>query len=1014
VSEASDAIAAAFAPKKKPTMTLEQAQALAAKKNPLLSLPRGDVGLGLQAQTNQAATGGKPLNRYQLGMGVAGMNARGDRAAGGMARTTARDAAPAADVMQKASNLFEAPFTLGGALAADLSEGRGTTPLDNTATGHALKLMGQRKFGEARNQYSFTSWNMVRRLAKDGNPAAQFALAHPTIGSFAMGATEFVNPSNAIGGKLFELGGDAAKTIATGAGRGASGAWRRFSADPAAVAGKPLYKAAQSLGEVATGARMASVRQAAYDEAIRSGATRKQANVYADRADLTGRKMVNATETAKADAQPMVREVFGGLSPQQKLEVLDAIEATPSKLPQSLLDRFANLQKGGSPTANTMKGLPDLNATSTVPDLQRRVSAYRTWRGQMDARTIHNGLAEPGEMWSGPTYFPRRGMTKDPNVEESEEQTAQDEEIAARRSRGGQNVRRDTLNKNVPSRKFGSRAEVLRAGFKMDPDWDPAETLYNHAISRGRSNILEEGAHELTGLGLAEPLESVDKLTNYGFGKSPREFEVGDTRKAHRKDYLPFTELGSVRQFGSPLFRGSAVHPAVADLIEDLAASQKTNQGLPTLAEIPQSVLGSVNKGLSKLEVSQPLYHVPVNVIPNMLMSFATHGVDVPGLVKALVHPKAAMAEAQRGGADFPYADPNFKASDMEPAKGQSLGRKVGQAALRDPARIVDAISSTPLYKHMQPYVAAAAYGGLKKRIGPEAAALDVRSMVGEPENLGAREKGLGEATIFPSWQKSQLRRAVRMLGANPALYQAAHTDVNDRNASKGVSPDPTSWSSLIPDIVTHVHKNGAIDKTPIPGPFNRAIGLADAIGNLATGGGNQDTVARDLVNTLNPVLGLGARYLQTRAGPAGDVSSSRLYDKDSSDAQQRRDLLMSIVNRYNPDRGAKDVKSGLLGLLGIEPQTEMSPDASKRSYVWEQRVRGAYPTPFRKEIENFPNNAPVEFLRQLAKQAEKKGPATINGRRWTAAQLTAAADRTYAEMEDRVKKFAIKQTTGP
>jgi hypothetical protein len=49
-----------------------------------------------------------------------------------------------------------------------------------------------------------------------------------------------------------------------------------------------------------------------------------------------------------------------------------------------------------------------------------------------------------------------------------------------------------------------------------------------------------------------------------------------------------------------------------------------------------------------------------------------------------------------------------------------------------------------------------------------------------------------------------------------------------------------------------------------------------------------------------------------------------------------------------------------------------------------------------------------------LAKQAEKKGPATINGRRWTAAQLTAAADRTYAEMEDRVKKFAIKQTTGP
>lgn len=969
MSALSDAVEANL---KKPPMTLEQATALAKKRNPLLG-----YGLGQQALAGQVQRDlGPKATPGQIRMGVAGQENVGRNAARGLNSTLAKNTAPERDFLARAGDVFESPFSALGAIGADVQEGHWNTPYAQSATGHAMDLLTHGKFAEARQRYDplDQSFEMVRRLAKDGNPVAQWALKHPTEAGIAGGGLEFLNPSNAVGGRAAEALGGIAKGGLTAAGRGAGAASKFVSADPAALKASPLYRLSQSLGEAATGARMGAVRQAARDQAPRIGLS---PSVAADRADLAGRQMATSTETAKAHAQHVTRDVFGGLTHDQQLEVVDAIERAPNKLPPALTQKLAELKPAGSPAQRAMLG------QWTVPDIQRRVQAYRTWRGATDAETLRHGLAEGSELWTGEHYFPRRGMTKDPGLEESEEQNDLQAEIEARRSRGGQNIRRDTLNTNIPARKYATRVEALEHGVTVDPEWNPADALYKHAVTRERNNVLEEGANRLRDLGLAEPFETVKTTPFAQPGISPAQKIIQKGKAAaevtpHRKDYLPFTELGTVRQFGSPLFKGSAVHPAVADLVEDLASQQKTG-GLASAADLPRGVLSGVNSGLARLEVSQPLYHVPVNVVPGAIARMATHGADVPALLKALVKPKAALATAQREGADYPYASSTFDPRDLQPF-GSRTAKEKFQATLRDPGKIANALSTVPLYKHMQPYVAGATHAALRGRIGPEASALEVRSMLGEPENLGAREREIGQQFIFPSWQKAQARAAARLLARNPALYQAPHTAIEAHNRSRGVSPQPSDYGSLVPPIVTGVNKAGAVTEIPVPGPFNRAIGFADALGNLATGGGDRMAIARDVLNVMNPALGFGARALATGVAPAGTPSSLRVLDKDAPATEQRAQLFQSLLGRYAPVKGAPTTPGQVLeSLLGVAPEKRLPPGASKLLYKIEGDVRGKPYLP-----------TSVEGLRRLATDLRDQGDTA------KAAKMNAYADKLY------------------
>jgi hypothetical protein len=841
--------------------------------------------------------------------------------------------APVNDLLGKASDVFETPFDILGALAQDTQEGRPDSD-PNSAQNRLRAQLQHGDFGGART-HSFTSWDTVKKLAADGNPIAKAALAHPRTASIAMGASEFLNPSNLLAGEAIGLAGRVLKAGTTAAGRAVGAAARRI--DPDAVR-SPVYRTTQSLGETLGGSRMGPVRQAAADQVKAQGGNAAAQKLAADRADIAGRRMTQATETATAPAQQLVKDVFGGLAPEQHADVIDAIEGT-------------------------------LDKDKMTPDIAKRVAAYRAFRGATDTRTITNGLAEPGELWQGATYFPRRGMTADPSIETSEEQNLADE-IEARRSRGGTNVRRDTLNENIPARKYATRKQVVFNGVKLNPDWSAPDALLQHAVARGRNNILEEGAHDLQDLGLGVPLETPDM-----WGKPV----------PHRSDFLPFTQLGTVRQFGSPLFKGSAVHPSVADLVEDLG-SQTSSGGLASAADIPGAILGGVNNAASRLTVANPAYHIPVNVLPNIGATALTHGIDPIAVVKALANPKAAIADAQAAGADFPFASRGFDPEDLQPWSSLDPKAKAIRV-LRAPGRAVDAVSTGALYKHMQPPIAAAAFKGFEKPMGREAAALKTRQIVGEPENLSARERALGNTLMFPGWLKSQLRLWGPMLAKNPALYQSAHVAVNNMNESKGVGPSDYGWGSLLPPIVlSRDPKTGKTVELQMPSPANRLLGLTDAAVNI---GNNPMQAATQIQNVLNPALGTGARVLRTLSAEPQEPSTNILWDKDAPTSVQRAQGAKAILGRYSPARlpeGDEQPSAAGLALssVGIDPETKLSPQDAKNAFKVERLFR-----------EGRGGMIGIETMRSLAKKASSAGHPQ------RAAAISAMADAQYYLMKD-------------
>jgi hypothetical protein len=841
--------------------------------------------------------------------------------------------APINDLLGKASDVFETPFDILGALAQDTQEGRSDSD-PNSAQNRLRVQLQHGDFAGARG-HSFTSWDTVKKLAADGNPIAKAALAHPRTASIGMGASEFLNPSNLLVGEATGLAGRLAKAGATAGGRAVGAVARRINPE---VVRSTVYRTTQSLGETLGGSRMGPVRQAAADQVKAAGGDAAAQKLAADRADIAGRRMTQATETGSAEMQPVVKKVFGGLSPEQKVDVVDGIEGT-------------------------------LDKDKITPDIAARVGAYRNWRAQVDQRTVRNGLAEPTEMWSGPTYFPRRGMTMDPAIETSEEQNLADE-IEARRSRGGTNVRRDTLGDQIPSRIYSTRKQAVFNGVKVNPDWDPAQALLQHGVARVRNNVLEEGAHELKDLGLAVPLETPDM-----WGKPT----------PHRPDYLPFTQLGTVRQFGSPLFKGSAVHPSVADLVEDLG-SQTSSGGLASAADIPGAILGGVNNAASRLTVANPAYHIPVNVLPNIGATALTHGIDPIAVVKALANPKAAIADAQAAGADFPYAARGFNTEDLQPWSSLDPKAKAIRV-LRAPGRAIDAVSTGALYKHMQPPIAAAAFKGLEGPMGREAAALKTRQIVGEPENLSARERALGNTLMFPGWLKSQLRLWGPMLAKNPALYQAAHVAVNNANESKGVGPSDYGWGSLLPPIVlSRDPKTGKTVELQMPSPANRLLGLTDAAANI---GNNPMQAATQIQNVLNPALGTGARVLRTLSAEPQEPSTNILWDKDAPASVQRAQGAKAILGRYSPARlpeGDQQPSAAGLALssVGIDPEEKLSPQDAKNVFKIERLFR-----------EGRGGMVGIETMRSLAKKA------TTAGHPQRAAAINAMADAQYYLMKD-------------
>lgn len=839
---------------------LSDAIALAAKKNPILGLPITQQSEGLSAQL--AAK--KKLNAPQIRASVARQEQRGKA-------TSAADAKPVNDFLSHAYNVLETPLSLTGALMLgherDVQQGKPEslwTGFGGQTMANARRLLSQGKLGELAQRYSTTSLAANKARAQAGDVGAKYFQKHPSqFGALAFGE-EFANPGNAVAGRVLGLLGKGAKAGLTAGGKAA-----------ARVVSHPATKRTLGvLGEVSTANRFGEVRQAAADEAARHGGNPEAA---ANHADVVSRKLAAVPQRAKSVSQHITSEVFKGLSKDEQLAVVDKIEGMTPQIKLS----------------------PEREAL-----INTRVQAYRHFRAKLDTLTKNSGYAQDSSFWHGPTYFPRAGHTLAPDLGEE----GIEEELASRRSRGGVNVRKETLGANK-ERTYPTRQHAA-ANTEVNPEWTPAEALEKHITNRVQNAGIEIGMKRLKSLGLVDDA---------------------------RQDFLPTTQIGTLRTFGSPTLRTSRIHPAVASLVEDLTP-KGTSHGLAS----PFSALASVgrfaNRAAAKLQVSNPLYHPIVNVGQNTVAQALTGNLNPIEYLKGLASKGRSAIEA---GADIPYSEHGEVADSLRPWSDLTKKEKLGRAA-QIPGKAVNAVTNRALYKYIQPRMAEGAFRGLKGKLGSDRAALVTRQILGEPENIPSSMEGASQAFMFPHWNLSQIRLWSKLLAEHPQLYMAPHSAVNARNLSRGVSPQQSDWGTLVPPIVLGKDKRGNDVVLPIPGPANKLLGLADIAGNLATGQANGKEIEKTALNMSNPLLNLAGRAYATDIKAPGPANSTRLYDRDAPPTAGGPGLatLKALAQRYSPARGGL---ANPLGLVGLQPYSRMSDKRGKWEYKVDQMLRNGY-----------------------------------------------------------------------
>lgn len=810
-----------------------------------------------------------------------------------------KDETANAPVYTGLSNILAVPNTPGAMLGAtlrDVARGRkvgGDQPRGtNTAQSHFLEGLGKSP-AAAVNEYFATSPESMKQYAKGSGPLSaigSYFVKHPRQGAALDFVGRILDPGNAL---TFEGVGGIGDLLKGGTRTAARAAAKAVIKHAPEAAAHPLVRTLQSAENLGTGNRFGEVRSAAEDVARGKGWHAQQVTAHGDAAELASRNLANSGTYAKGIAQRASNAVFKGLTKDEQFEVVHMIE-------------------GDSPlVGNEAKLSP---AQLKVRDkLLPRVTTYRQWRSRLDAGTQKYNVADSGRLLSGDNFFSRAGMFVDPENTLNEEELPQNEAFRkAFGGGGGTGPRKGSLGQNV-HRTFPTLKAALRHGVQLRPDVDPMKAFEMHAYARTQAARMNEQLDKLTETGLIVPKEA------------DVPFAVGvKTPNPRPPGYLDFSELGSMRSFGSNITRDAYVHPAIPSLIEDIASTHQTRKGLSSLLSLASNAGRVANHVLSAAEVSNPLYHPAFNISENV----ASETPSIGGLIKGATSGKAVDA-AEEQGVHLPFARRQPAHQWGRPWSDLSAKEKA-MRVLRSVPHGVESFSAAPLYGHVEPRMATGAYEGLKGRLGAPGAAISVRSMLGEPENIGADFHGASQVFQFPAWTLSQLRRWPAAIAKRPQLYNAPHAAISDIDATAGRSQRQSDEAKIFPPIVLGRDKNGDFNVLNIPHPGNRASALGVALLK-----GSPVDIGFALAGGVNPLL----------SQPTHSVL-------ESLSGQQQRDLNYVAPQRSGLQKALDYVKGfGYYSPIRSFTTKELSPEraATRRQLInaflyghgGEHRVRG-------------------------------------------------------------------------
>jgi hypothetical protein len=873
------------------------------------------------------------------------------------------------------SNILSTANVPGGAAGAFLRDvaahkplGFGQPPSSNTAETHfGNMLMGSGKSpaagpAAAVNEYFATSPSSMKAYSKSPPGHLQSIGEHFTKQPPQGAALDFVgrilDPGNAL---TFEtVGGlsDLLKGTTRVAARAAAKAIIKKAPE---MAGSPLVRHLNSAENLATGNRFGEIRSAAEDIARSKGWNPKAVKTHGEAAEVASRNIANAGKFAKgADdpifigSQPAANGVFKGLTKDEDTEVIHMIDGD-----SPLMGDISKL----SPAQKVMR-----------EKLMPRVEYYRTQvRPRLDAATTKYQVADAGRLQRGDNFFSRAGMFVDPENELGEEALPQDEAFRQEFGGGvGTGPRRGTLGENI-HRKYATLRQALRNGVQRRPDVSGMRALEMHAFTRTRAARINQQLDKLQELGLIIPKNE------------PVPLAIGVTKPVPQPPgYLDFGKLGSMRQFGSNITRDAWVHPSIPALIEDITLTNRSRGGLSSVINAVGAAGRVANRLLSTAEVSNPFWHPGFNIDENI----ASEAPSPMGFIRGATS-KAAIHQAEEEGVHVPFARRQSAHqwgrpwSDLSPKeKALRLVRSIPHG--------VESFASSPLYGeglkiggktiigNIEPTMATGAYEGLKGRMGAPGANLAVRSMLGEPENLGAATQDVNPLLQFPAWTLSQLRRWAPAIAKRPYLYNAPHAAARDINAAQGRSPKLSDEGKVIPPIVLGKDKNGDFTMLNIPHPGNRLTELGTALLK-----GDKVGIGYALAGAANPLL--QAPLWQMLQGSTGQKRALQYVAPDQTPLQGAMDYIKGF-GRFAPVRGLTSKELSPWGVIGNDAQGK--PIMGNRADMQKQLINAF-----------LYGHGGRNRLRGLIELRDDQHKAEKGGDNATADAFRKAADQMYGEM---------------
>jgi hypothetical protein len=836
-------------------------------------------------------------------------------------RTGASDTAAILGPMATASAALNVPQSLLGAGLLDVERYHrahpgvpwyADVPIGPTQE-NANRLLAQRRYGELMERYGmYGSPQANAARAKTGDAGAQFLHHHPTAEAVMSFAAPFADPTNILTGRVLGAIGPTLRGATSLGAEGLAGLAERRGLTGLATRLRDAGDVARTTGTLD---RFARVRNAAATEANAGrGALAGKPLLAGAAGRAVAVNIANARKYGETEAENAIAGILGKWKPtrEQLHELWRRYElGRPS------------IGKGGAQNLFDAKTEAHINATLG------RLRAYMT---ELDKHQVAAGAIPEQRLWQQlggvHRYLPRKGAWAD------EERNALDDAVQQyidehRSSQSGPSFRYGTAGKNI-HRTWNTIAQAEANGARLDPLWNPLDTLQSHIAQRTTNMRLGHGLQQLADLGLIEP---------------PRTDEFGRTVMPSRSDFVPHNDVSGTQTFGAPILReGTRYHPAVNQLIADVT-SRKPTPGFPSGLQMLAAPLRAANRGLSYAMVANPIYHPLVNQLPMVLASGALRH---PGtFAKAFLAPvrTGALQSAIEAGAEVP-ASLERKGADFLSWRGLTPDEKLARVVSL-PGRATRALTSTPLYRGygkiagIQPRITAATYAALKRDMSPAQAQEVARQIASEPENIKAAEQDLAQLAQFPHFLKATARFWLPRLLRNPAMYQGTHGFANVMDQRYGVSPDAADYNTFLPPFAIGRNRAGA-NMLSLPSPANRPVQALSTLLNIARygpmssqGGGEALKLA---ANVANPTLGMGGRIVYTGVAPAGPPDTYRLWDKDDPNANPWRDALTGGLMRFRP------LRSPTLGaLLGLSTYTRSNSGTYRTISQAEQKLRGGF-----------------------------------------------------------------------